>query len=103
MQPGSTVQGESTVTDATAAEREPGVKAYMLQVGSFRALSDADRLRATLTLSGHEALIQTVSRGGSDTWHRVRLGPFVDLASAERTRAALARDQVSAMVLRIRS
>lgn len=99
----ATAAEASALIASAATGREPGVKSYMLQVGSFRELSDADRLRATLTLSGHEALIQTISRGDSDTWHRVRLGPFGNLATAERTRAALARDQVDAMVLRIRS
>jgi cell division protein FtsN len=114
VQTASRVPGQNTAPSAVALSQpgdgtvvggkdEAGVKAYMLQVGSFRALSDADRLRATLTLGGHEALIQTVSVNGSDTWHRVRLGPFGDLNQANRARDALARDQVNSMMLRIRS
>ena len=86
-----------------SVQPEPGVKAYMLQVGSFRELADADRLRAKLTLGGHQALIQSVAGRGSELWHRVRLGPYGDLVSAERARAKLAMSQLNAMVLKIRS
>ena len=48
-----------------SVEPEPGVKAYMLQVGSFRELADADRLRAKLTLGRHQALINPWQVGPS--------------------------------------
>ena len=92
-----------TKTAERSVESEPGVKAYMLQVGSFRELADADRLRAKLTLRGHQALIQSVAGRGAELWHRVRLGPYDNLLSAERARAKLAMSQLNAMVLKIRS
>lgn len=92
-----------TKTAERSVESEPGVKAYMLQVGSFRDLADADRLRAKLTLRGHQALIQSAAGRGAELWHRVRLGPYDNLLSAERARAKLAMSQLNAMVLKIRS
>ena len=44
---------------------------YMLQVGSFTELASADRLRASLMLSGYDALIQTVAVSGG---HRHQIG-----------------------------
>lgn len=95
--------GEAVARDDAGGQGTPrDAPGYMLQVGSFRDLSDADRLRAELTLNGHDPLIQTVSVNGEGTWHRVRLGPFGDRRSAEQARAALARAQLHSMVLRIR-
>lgn len=74
---------------------------YILQVGSFRRLEDADSLRARLTLMGLGASIQTV-RVDRDTWHRVRVGPYADLAEANRVRERLRKNQVDAILLKAR-
>ena len=82
-------------------EPEPGVKAYMLQVGSFRELADADRT-CKADVRRAQSTHQSVAGRGSELWHRVRLGPYGGL-SAERARAKLAMSQLNAMVLKIRS
>ncbi len=76
---------------------------YVLQVGSFRKLSEADRLRASLALIGLEADIQTVTVNGGETWHRVRLGPFRDLDALNATRTRLREHDMEAMVLKNRT
>ena len=72
---------------------------YLLQVGSFRSASDAEGLRAQVTLLGLEARIQNVTVDDS-TWHRVRVGPFDSARSADEARRRLLDNGFEAMVLR---
>lgn len=62
---------------------------YILQAGSFRQHTQADRLKAKLALQGIEASIQTVTINDGDTWHRVRVGPFSDIKTLNRIRKRL--------------
>lgn len=75
---------------------------YVLQAGSFRSYAQADRLKAKLALLGLEANIQSVTVNGDETWHRVRLGPFHSLQRLNRTRAALKRHHVEALLLKLK-
>ncbi|MFC1589784.1 SPOR domain-containing protein [Pseudomonadota bacterium] len=50
-------------------------KKYVLQAGSFKNKSDAEKLKASLALLGFEAHIQNVTVN-SIPWHRVRIGPY---------------------------
>ncbi len=51
---------------------------YFIQVGSFKNASDAESRRAELFLLNFEPSLQTVTIDGKQSWHRVRIGPFVD-------------------------
>lgn len=82
-----------------ATEVTGGIR-YLLQAGSFRALADADSLRANLALIGIEAHIQVVELPGGETWHRVRIGPFGDLQTVNQARARMASNQIEAILLR---
>ena len=72
---------------------------YLLQVGSFRSASDADGLRAQVTLLGLSARVQTVTVD-DNTWHRVRVGPFDSARAADDARRRLQDNGFEAMVLR---
>ena len=74
---------------------------YMLQAGSFQRFEEADSLKATLALLGVEANIQTVTVD-RNTWHRVRVGPYDNLAKLNRIRDRLARNQIDTMTLQER-
>jgi cell division protein FtsN len=82
--------------------QDSGNPVYMLQVASFRRAEDADRMKASLTLMGLEASIQTVSVNGTDTWYRVRVGPYTDIARLNDARARLHDNNLQSMVLKIR-
>ncbi len=77
----------------------PGV--YILQVGSFRTLQQADQLKAKLALLGLQAGIQTVTINEREIWHRVRVGPFKDLSTLNGARARLKENQIDAILLRV--
>jgi cell division protein FtsN len=74
----------------------------VLQVGSFRDLSEADRQKATLALIGLEADIQTVSIDGEETWHRVRLGPYQSLDALNEARGRLYENHIDTIVYKLK-
>ncbi len=94
---------ERVVPEREIAERladqapEPS-RTYTLQAGSFRAKSDADALRAQITLLGLSAEVQSVTVDDS-TWHRVRVGPFESARAADGARRRLQDNGMEALVL----
>lgn len=62
---------------------------YLIQVASYRAVSDADKEKANLALLGLEARIEKVTVDDRETYFRVRIGPL----GMERAQATLARLQ----------
>jgi cell division protein FtsN len=87
--------GAATGADKGAA----GGPSYVLQVGSFRAASDADQLKARLALLGVVAQVQTVTVNDA-TWHRVRVGPLSDARQADEMRGRLADNDIDSLVMK---
>lgn len=83
------------------APNAPGT--YYLQAGSFRLPEEAEKMKANLAFLGLESSIQTVAINGADTWHRVRIGPFPDLASLNEARRRLIENKIESIVLKVRS
>jgi len=83
---------------ATAPVERPGI--YVLQVGSYRNESDADRVRKQLSLQGIEATVQRVAVD-ADVWHRVRIGPITKLEQLNKLRKQLEAADVDALVIRV--
>lgn len=73
---------------------------YVLQVGSYRRVEEADRVRAQLALQAIEAKVQRVSID-ADTWHRVRIGPISDLSELNRIRDRLREADMDVLVIRV--
>jgi hypothetical protein len=83
---------------AAAKIERPGV--YVLQAGSYRNESDAERVRAQLALQGVEAKVQRVAVD-ADVWHRVRIGPITNLDQLNKVRRQLQAAEVDALVIRV--
>jgi cell division protein FtsN len=83
---------------ATAKIERPGI--YVLQAGSYRNESDADRVRAQLSKEGIDAKVQRVAVD-TDVWHRVRIGPITKLEELNRLRKQLQAADVDAIVIRV--
>ena len=83
---------------ATARIERPGV--YVLQAGSYRNQSDADRVRAQLALQGIDARVQRVAVD-ADVWHRVRIGPITRLEELNKLRKQLQAAEIDALVIRV--
>jgi cell division protein FtsN len=73
---------------------------YVLQAGSYKNFSDADRVRAQLALQGIESKVQKVSVD-NDTWHRIRIGPISKLDELNRLRQILRKSDVDVLVIRV--
>ena len=100
-------EGANVATPGVSAETPPPAIAtpgtYILQVGSFRRLEEAERLKANLAFIGLEADIQSVVINQDDTWHRVRVGPYRDLNVLSEARARLRDNGRDSIVLKIRN
>ena len=83
---------------AAAKVERPGV--YVLQAGSYRNETDADRVRAQLALQGVDARVQRVAVD-TDVWHRVRIGPISNLDELNKVRRQLRAAEVDALVIRV--
>lgn len=75
-------------------------ESFMLQVGSFKEIEQADRLKANLALLGFEAHLQKVKVNNS-TWHRVRLGPFNDHKKLQDAKQRLKANSMQAITLKV--
>ncbi|WP_430009498.1 SPOR domain-containing protein [Methylophaga lonarensis] len=85
---------------ATAAIPAEAQISYMIQVGSFRKLEDADAFRARLAFLGIESKVQTVTIDNQDTWHRVQIGPIVGRDSADAMQKRLQDNQIESLLMR---
>jgi cell division protein FtsN len=74
-------------------------ESYILQVGSFRSSADAEQMKARLALLGSIARIQTVTVD-DQTWHRVRIGPFIGARKADEVRRMLSDNQIDTLVMK---
>lgn len=77
--------------------------AYLLQVGSFRLYSEADRLKARLALLGVESSIQKVIMANDETWHRVRVGPMSSYRKIDSLRRRLNSNNISSIILKVKT
>jgi cell division protein FtsN len=77
---------------------EPG--SYVLQVGSFTALGDADKMQANLALLGIESRIQRVTID-ADVFHRVRIGPIADLGELNQVRRRLRDARIEWLLMKV--
>ncbi len=82
----------------TAAIERPGV--YVLQAGSYRNESEADRIARQLSLEGVAAKVQRVAVD-TDVWYRVRVGPISKLSDLNRLRHKLQSADVDSLVIRV--
>ena len=98
---------ESDENQEQFAARQRDVKddvfGYVLQVGSFRDFSSADKIKAELALLGIFADIQRVMLNGQDVRHRVRLGPYKSIDEMKEISSRLEDNQIEFMLLELRA
>lgn len=75
--------------ESQAAAVETSSTAYVLQVGSYQAYDDADKLKAQLALNGIISFIQKATVDGRD-YFRVRTGPYENVQNMNKVSQALA-------------
>ena len=93
------VSQDVTAAPASAVPQPAAGSGYLLQVGAFPNAADAETLKAKLALQGFVANVQSVNIG-TQTYHRVRLGPFRSATELESTKQRLAGAGINAIALK---
>lgn len=75
------------------------INGYVVQAGLFKKGSDADALKAKLTLSGYEAKIEKFRQRDGELWHRVVLGPYKNENVAKVLITRLKKLEVDAVLM----
>lgn len=76
-------------------------KRYMLQVGSFQNLPDAEKHKANIAFLGLSADIQNVTIDGQ-RWHRVRTGPYTDRKELFNSKQILSSNGINAIAVELK-
>ena len=87
---------KNKTTTTTTSNSSNTAKQYVLQVGSFQNLSDAEKLKANLAFLGLEANIQHVTVN-KQAWHRVRTGPYRDRQQLFKNQKLLKQNDIDAI------
>ncbi|MES9881538.1 MAG: SPOR domain-containing protein [Sedimenticola sp.] len=94
----------TSASGAAANPLSPAAKAtvdYMLQMGSFRKMADADRLKASMALIGLEAEIQSVTINDGEIFHRVRSGPYTR-KQVNSLRTRLSANNINSLMIKLK-
>jgi DedD protein len=88
--PGSVMQlAEDAKADAPANAVPAGrAGAWAVQLGALKTVEDANKLRERVRNAGFVAFVDKIEANGTTLW-RVRAGPEVDRAAAEKLRAGI--------------
>lgn len=73
---------------------------YILQAGSFRDAKDAEQLKADLDRMGIVSKMEK-AKVGEVIWHRVKLGPYAQLASVETVKARLRKNGIDVIITEV--
>ena len=77
--------------------KKPQAVKYLLQAGSFTSAQDAEKLKARLSALKIKSHIETVKIENT-AWNRVKIGPFNNMADADRVRVYLRGNQLDSVV-----
>ncbi len=91
---------EVVIPDLELGKEEKEQATYYLQVGSFKSQEEAETRKAELTLLNFTPSIQTVTVDNSQTWHRVRLGPYTERRAVDKARRQLQDNGIDFIMLK---
>lgn len=83
---------------ATADSKIPG--AYLLQAGSFRTATDADKVRANILLLGLPSRVESAQNAKGETLYRVYVGSFNTPEEMKKAQDLLAKNKMNAVVVK---
>ncbi len=91
------VTSNNTPLNDKKIEKKP-IRIFYLQVGAFRSIDEADRMRARLAFLGFEASLYKKKTPRS-VFYRVRLGPFSSKEELNRVKKRLNDDKIKSHVV----
>jgi cell division protein FtsN len=71
--------------------------AYMMQAGSFKNSTDAEKMCTNLESMGIEARVER-AKVGETIWHRIKLGPYTQMTSVSAIRTRLKQSGIDVIV-----
>ncbi len=92
---------ETRTENRSTATKPDTAKQYVLQVGSFQNISDAEKLKANLAFLGLEANIQHVTINKQE-WHRVRTGPYQGKQQLYQNQHLLKKNNINAISMELK-
>lgn len=75
---------------------------YLVQVGSFRRMEEAERQRAMIAFQGLKGQIDQVTSDDGSRWYRVHIGPFSSRSQMNRAVDKLVAMDIQPLVKRIK-
>jgi len=85
--------------DITQAQnRQP--QSFIIQLGAFRNINDAEALKAQVAFIGYTAEIHNITDVNQVQWHRVRLGPYDSGRKADVIKRKMESNGFNALILR---
>jgi cell division protein FtsN len=96
--PEAEVTAEAAKPEAPASAETAGMR-YLLQTGSFRAVDDAEQMKAQLALLGLRAAVVAVKINDTP-WHRVRVGPYGTARELDEARRTLEAAGIESIALK---
>jgi cell division protein FtsN len=76
------------------------VIAYIVQVGAYQQVQEADQTKALLALQGISSAIQRITKEGQGVWFRVIVGPYATAPEAQAARTRLANAGFKTLLLK---
>lgn len=99
--PKESLKHDNKPAAAPAPADAPAAGQYLIQVGSFANVKEAEQQKAKLALLGVESRVEKVTIDNSKTWYRVRIGPEKDQHSVESILARLEENDIKALVMMV--
>ncbi len=78
----------------------PSGMTYLIQVGAFKAIEDAEQMRARMAILGFEARVSNTEKDGQ-TFHRVRVGPYSSLEELNKAKVRVSENGIDSTVIRV--
>lgn len=78
----------------------PSGLTYLIQVGAFKSVEDAEQMRARMAILGFEAKVSDTMKDGV-TFHRVRLGPYASIEELNKAKARVSENGIESSVIRV--
>jgi len=97
----STETKQKPTTKSTSTSKKLAKKQYVLQIGSFQSLDDAEKLKANVAFLGLAANIQHVTVN-KQTWHRVRTGPYTSKQQMYKNQRTLKNNSITSITMELK-
>jgi cell division protein FtsN len=94
------VPPETPETPPVAAPPPPPAVTYIVQVGAYQRVQEADQTKALLALQGISSAIQRITKEGQGVWFRVVVGPYATAQEAQSARVRVGDAGFKGLVLK---